>query len=171
MIAGGLAPECPDPLPVGKEFNPTNVQRLPLSGVSMDRKEFLSVLGLGAAAVACSYCLEGCNPADQGPTAPQNVDFTIDLNASANSALRTVGGYLYNSGVIVVRTTTGYLALSSICTHQGATVTYDASTNSFYCPAHGSIFSSSGAVTRGPAGSPLTVFKTTLSGTSLRVYS
>jgi cytochrome b6-f complex iron-sulfur subunit len=137
----------------------------------MDRKEFLSVLGLGAAAVACSYCFEGCNPADQGPTAPQNVDFTVDLSAPANSALRTAGGYIYTSGVIVVRTSAGYLALSSVCTHQGGTVTYDASTNNFYCPVHGSIFSSNGTVLRGPAGSPLTVYKTTLNGTSLRVYS
>lgn len=137
----------------------------------MDRKEFLSVVGLGAAAVACSYCFGGCNPADQGPTAPQNVDFTIDLSAPANSALQSVGGYLYNSGVIVAKTTAGFVALSSICTHQGGTVTYDASSNNFYCPVHGSLFSTSGAVVRGPAGSPLKAFKTSLNGTSLRVYS
>lgn len=138
----------------------------------MDRKEFLSTLGLGAAAFVCSYCLTGCQPLDNPITAPTNVDFTLDLTDPANAALKSNGGYLYNAGVIVARTTTGaYVAVSQRCTHQGSNVQYVSSGDSFYCPAHGSDFATSGAVTRGPASSPLATYHTTLNGTSLRVYS
>jgi cytochrome b6-f complex iron-sulfur subunit len=58
----------------------------------MDRKEFLSAIGLGAAAIACSYCLGACNVNDPGITGPTNVDFTLDLNAQANTALKSAGG-------------------------------------------------------------------------------
>ena len=64
----------------------------------MNRKEFLSTLGLGAAAVACSYCLNACKPLDSPITAPTNVDFTLDLTASANASLKTNGGYLIMEG-------------------------------------------------------------------------
>jgi len=138
----------------------------------MDRKEFLSMIGLGAAAYVCSYCLTGCQPLDNPITAPTNVDFTLDLTAAANAPLKTNGGYIYNGGVIVARTTNGsYVAVSQKCTHQGSNVQYVSSGDSFYCPSHGSDFATNGGVVRGPASSPLTAYHTTLSGTSLRVYS
>jgi cytochrome b6-f complex iron-sulfur subunit len=139
---------------------------------AMERKEFLSIIGFGAAAVACGYCLGGCNPNPGGSiTAPTNVDFTLDLTNPAYSGLKTIGNYVYNAGVIVAHSQSGYVAVSLACTHQGATVVFDASTNSFFCPAHGSRFSLNGGVTVGPAGSPLGTYKTTLTGNSLRVYS
>jgi cytochrome b6-f complex iron-sulfur subunit len=137
----------------------------------MDRKEFLSILGLGAAAVACSYCIGGCKVNDQGITAPTNVDFTWDLTNTAYSGLRSVGAYLYNNGVIVAHTPSGYVAVSSACTHQGTTVFFDSSSNSFFCPAHGSRFAANGAVVNGPASSPLAKYNTTLTGNLLRVFS
>jgi cytochrome b6-f complex iron-sulfur subunit len=138
----------------------------------MDRKEFLSTLGLGAAALACSYCLNGCKPLDNPITAPTNVDFTLDLTSPANAALNTNGGYLYQGGVIVARTASGtYVALSQTCTHAGSTVQYVEGSNRFYCPSHGSNFGTDGSVVNGPASSPLARYITTLTGTSLRVHS
>ncbi len=137
----------------------------------MDRKEFLSLLGIGAAAVACSYCLQGCQQ-NTGPTAPTNVDFTLDLTAAQNSGLTAVGGYLYNNGVIVAHVQGGsYVAVSSICTHAGGTVYYDLANNRFHCPNHGSNFAVDGTVINGPAASPLMKYNTALTGNSLRVYS
>lgn len=136
----------------------------------MNRKEFISTVGMGAMALACSYCL-GCKTQDP-ISAPTNVDFTLDLTNPAYAALKTNGGYLYNGGVIVARTTSGaYVALSQACTHEGTAVVYLPANNQFYCQAHGSTFATNGAVTRGPAGSPLVAYKTTLTGNSLRVYS
>ena len=138
----------------------------------MDRKEFLTMLGMGAAAVACSCCLGGCQPNSGVPSAPTNVDFTLDLTDSANGALKSNGGYLYKNGVIVARTVGGqYVAVSSICTHAGGTVYYDSNGNRFHCPVHGSNFGTDGSVINGPAGSPLMKYNTALNGNSLHVYS
>lgn len=140
---------------------------------TITRKEFLSLLGLSSAAVAVTYCFGGCQPnMNNLPTAPANVNFTLDLTNPAYSALNSNGGYVYNSGVIVARTITGsYIAVSQYCTHAGGTVVYDKSANDFYCPVHGSVYSLSGSVIQGPAPSPLIKYNTSLSGTSLRVYS
>jgi len=139
----------------------------------MERREFLSTFGLGAAAVACSYCLGGCTNPNAGSniTAPTNVDFTLDLTNPAYSGLKNIGGYVYNAGVIVAHAPSGYVAVSQSCTHQGTTVIFDAPSGQFFCPAHGSRFSLSGAVVNGPAGSPLGSYNTTLTGNSLRVFS
>lgn len=140
----------------------------------MDRKEFLTTLGIGAAAYACAVCFDGCQSADQVvDPAPTNVDFTLDLNDPANAALKSNGGYVYNSiGVIVARTVSGdYVAVSYRCTHQGSTVQYVSSGNRFFCPNHGSNFAPSGAVINGPATKPLATYHTSLNGTSLRVFS
>lgn len=137
----------------------------------MDRKEFLTSFGAGTAAVVCSYCLGGCQPTDPGITGPTNVSFTLDLTSSANSGLKSAGGYVYHSGVIVANTPNGYVALSSTCTHQGSTVYYDLNTNSFFCPAHGSRYDTSGAVLNGPAANPLTKYKTSINGNVLKVTS
>ncbi len=139
---------------------------------TMDRKEFLSLLGISSTALALTYCFGGCQPLNNGPTAPANVNFTLDLTSSANSSLKNSGGYVYNNGVIVARTVNGaYVAVSQYCTHAGGTVVYDSRINDFYCPVHGSVFGTDGSVVSGPAPSPLVVYHTSLSGTSLRVYS
>jgi cytochrome b6-f complex iron-sulfur subunit len=139
----------------------------------MDRKEFLASLGIGAAFVAYSTCIEGCNVANPISAAPSNVDFTLDLTAGANSPLKTNGGYIYNSdGIIVARTTAGeYVAVYSVCPHAGATVQYDPRNNRFSCPAHGSNFGTNGSLINGPATQGLTKYNTALTGTSLRIYS
>ena len=139
---------------------------------TMDRKEFLSLLGISSAALVFTRCFGGCQPMNNVPTAPSNVDFTLDLTNSANSALNSNGGYVYNGGVIVARTVNdSYVAVSQYCTHAGGTVVFDSRIDEFYCPVHGSVFSTNGSVVSGPAPSSLVVYHTSLSGTSLRVYS
>jgi cytochrome b6-f complex iron-sulfur subunit len=138
----------------------------------MDRKEFLTILGIGAAAVACSACFGGCQPNNGVTDAPTNVDFTLDLSDPANVSLRTNGGYIYKNGVIVARTVNGnYVAVSSSCTHAGTAVQYVSSTNRFYCPSHGSNFATDGSVVNGPASSVLSKYNTSLTGSMLRVFS
>jgi cytochrome b6-f complex iron-sulfur subunit len=139
---------------------------------TMDRKEFLSLLGISSAALALTYCFGGCQPAPTAPAAPSKVDFTLDLTNPAYSSLKSNGGYVYNGGIIVAHTVNGgYVAVSEYCTHAGGTVVYDSSINDFYCPVHGSLYSTSGSVIQGPAASPLVQYNTSLTGTSLRVYS
>jgi cytochrome b6-f complex iron-sulfur subunit len=140
----------------------------------MERKEFLSLLGLGTATIFTGACLGSCSKQSTGnvSSAPTNIDFTLDLSLPANAGLTTNGGYIYSNGLIVARTASGsYIAVSQACTHEGVTVQYVSGEDLFYCPSHGAKFSDSGAVISGPASTSLKQYNTALSGTSLRVYS
>ncbi|MGB4771367.1 MAG: Rieske 2Fe-2S domain-containing protein [Chitinophagaceae bacterium] len=142
----------------------------------MDRKEFLAQLGLSSAAIFAGACLTGCSKDDGGSgggvTPPANVDFTINLSDSANAALNTAGGFIYQSGIIIARTLSDtYLAVAQACTHEGTTVVWQAGNDRFFCPNHGSTFSTTGSVTNGPAGSALKRYNTSLTGTNLRIFS
>ena len=141
----------------------------------MDRKEFLASLGLSAASVAlftCAACSKTSDSPMGTPTGPTGVDFSLDLNASANAALLNNGGYLTTQDVIVARTLAGsYIAVQRSCTHQNYGLVYHPNTSRFFCNNHGATFSETGAVEVGPARSPLTVYHTQLTGTTLRIYS
>lgn len=138
----------------------------------MDRKEFLSQVGIGAAALlvpACLGGLSGCSSTPTVPAAPTNVDFTLDVSTGA---LATKGGYLATKGLVVAYTNAGtYIAVSAACTHEGTTVQFVGSSNNFRCATHGSTFNTAGQVTLGPASRALATYNTTLNGTSLRVFS
>ena len=136
----------------------------------MDRKEFLSQLGMGAAGLVLFGCLGGCEK-DTVPAAPTNVNLTLDLTSTSYSKLLTPGQFAYtNNGIIVAQTNSGsYIAVSQYCTHQGVTVNYEATANDFYCSAHGSKFSATGAVVNGPAGSPLKQYTVTKTGNTLTI--
>ncbi len=135
----------------------------------MDRKEFLSQIGIGAAALLVPVCIGGLSSCKKKNTAPTNVDFTID---TSTGALASNGGFLVKNSVIVARTNAGtFIAVSAACTHQGTNVNYNATNNLFVCPNHGAIFDPTGAVIQGPATTNLTKYNTTLTGTSLRVFS
>lgn len=137
----------------------------------MDRKEFLSQVGMGVAVILAPACiggLSGCSN-DVVPTAPVNVDFTVDISTGA---LSVNGGFIISNDIIIARTNSGsFLAVSAACTHQGTIVNYVGGSNNFVCPNHGAEYNNDGNVTKGPATKNLTKYNTTLSGTSLHIYS
>ncbi|MGL2992611.1 ubiquinol-cytochrome c reductase iron-sulfur subunit [Flavobacterium sp. TSSA_36] len=141
----------------------------------MNRKEFFARVGFGAAAVLVPACIAGVatscsnDNSSGGNPAPTGVDFSVDVSTGT---LATNGGFMVTQGIVIARTLTGsFLAVSASCTHEGTNVNYSASGNKFVCPNHGAQFSSTGAVTAGPATRNLTEYKTTLNGNSLRVFS
>jgi cytochrome b6-f complex iron-sulfur subunit len=142
----------------------------------MDRKEFLSVMGMSAATLTAISCL-GCSKnsgdsASPATTGPTGVDFTLDLNASANATLLTNGAYQAQNGVIVARTSGGkYIAVQQSCTHQSYPLIYQEGSQQFYCNNHGSAFTEAGVVKNSPANRNLTIYNTALTGTLLRIYS
>jgi nitrite reductase/ring-hydroxylating ferredoxin subunit len=130
----------------------------------MNRKEFLAQLGVGAAAVVLTTCLGSC-----GKTSL--VDFTLDLTATANDALKTAGGYVINNGVVVAKNAAGaYIAATLTCSHEQENK-IKFKNDQWFCTAHSAVFSQSGAGVSGPSGGGLMVYKTALTGNSLRVYS
>lgn len=154
---------------------------------SMKRGEFLRSLGLSTSTLMAFYCLgttmTACGSKDDDPTPDPDpnpgtgsgsgisgttsgnaINFTVDMTNSNNTKLKTNGGFIITGDVLVAKTTAGaYVALSKICTHEGNPVTYRESSNDVFCQTHGSTFSITGAVTNGPAASPLKTYTVTVS--------
>jgi len=65
-------------------------------------------------------------------------------------------------GVWIVRESTGFYALSTVCTHLGCTPNWLAADEKFKCPCHGSGFVKTGINIEGPAPRPLERYKITL---------
>ena len=141
----------------------------------MDRKEFLSQIGLGAAGMVLFGCMSGCKKSGDTPSAPSNVNVVIDLTQTANLALATPGGSLVvsNGAIIVAQTLAGgvYLAVSRSCPHEQQPVHFEPTKDDFFCPSHSSRFTSTGAYVSGPAGSSLTQYKTSINGNILTITS
>ncbi|RYU83833.1 QcrA and Rieske domain-containing protein [Hymenobacter persicinus] len=147
----------------------------------MERKEFIQLFGMGAAAVLATGCLGSCSsskgsdPAPDATNGPASVDFTLDLTAPDNAALNDPArGYVYGAGgqVIVAKTTAGgYLAVQAPCTHEGTRIQFQPSQGNFLCPNHGSLFNADGTVANGPAARALKKYTVTQTGTTLRITS
>ena len=81
------------------------------------------------------------------------------INISDYPSLSSAGGYaMITKTVIVIRKSSSkFLALSTVCTHKKCDVEYDGS--SFECPCHGSTYDAGGKVTGGPASKNLKSYK------------
>lgn len=136
----------------------------------MERRDFLEQLGLGAAFVLTSVCLGSCKTE---PVVAPIAGFTLDLNASANSALKTNGGYVVSNGIVVAKTINGdYVAATVTCSHeQKKQVTYDKAKNEWFCTAHSARFDMTGKGLNSEGSGGLAIYKTSLSGTTLTIAS
>jgi len=138
------------------------------------RNDFLKSLGLKGASLMAIYCgasaLSSCQ--NESEVAPSGtVDFTLDLTNASYSALNTVGKYITINKVVIARVSaTSFAAVTQICSHEGqAQVMYNGS--GFSCPAHGATFSITGAKTNNVSNKGITAYQTTLTNSSLRVFS
>jgi cytochrome b6-f complex iron-sulfur subunit len=136
----------------------------------MDRKDFFRKAFIGGSVLIFAPAVfSACTKASDALAIPGGSS-TIDLTSSAYSSLKTVGGYAYNGNVIIIRSSaTNYIALSSICTHQGCTVGYSNSANKLICPCHGAVYNTSGTVLQGPAPSSLMMYTAIVTGTTLTI--
>jgi cytochrome b6-f complex iron-sulfur subunit len=137
-----------------------------------------------ASLAAMATTLTGCG-SGSSPTAPSGlpslptinlvimVNNTIMLTIDATSPLLSVGSaaLVMASGRPILVAHTGqdtFTALTAVCTHEQCTVsTFQNQT--FECPCHGSQYSTSGSVLRGPATRSLTQFATNFTGNVLTI--
>jgi len=70
--------------------------------------------------------------------------------------------YKASHGVWIVRESTGFYVLSTVCTHLGCTPNWLQADEKFKCPCHGSGFIKSGVNVEGPAPRPLERYKITM---------
>ena len=64
------------------------------------------------------------------------------LDDAAHDALKKVGGYVRKNKVVIARVSEGnFVAVTQICSHQGAeSITFRSTNSDFYCTKHGAIF-------------------------------
>ncbi|MES2371533.1 MAG: Rieske (2Fe-2S) protein [Bacteroidota bacterium] len=139
----------------------------------MERRTFLGTL-TGPVVAACAVCMGACSKSSDGGSngggGGVSANFTVDLGSN----LTTVGSSVVANGVIIVRLATGnvptsFTAVQVACTHEGTSIGYNASQGKFICPNHGSTFSTTGAVTLGPASTNLKTYNIAIAGNIMTV--
>jgi len=147
----------------------------------MTRRELINRLTIGGFTilvlpVALTSCQKdspdttGTNPSNGGGNPSTSGKITIDLTDNKYSALNNTGGFVVTQGVIVANLGgSTFVALSSICTHQGCEIAYNSSANNFPCPCHGSIFSTTGSVLNGPASEALKSYTLSKTGNVITI--
>jgi len=70
--------------------------------------------------------------------------------------------YLQDQQVYIVRTSSGFYAVSAVCTHLGCVTQWKPEANRIACPCHGSKFQRDGKKIEGPAPRPLPHYSITL---------
>jgi cytochrome b6-f complex iron-sulfur subunit len=140
----------------------------------INRNSFLRKLGVGSAAMLALLCtgeLTSCTNEDTVAPTKTGIDFSLDLSITANSALNKNGGYIISNGVVVAKTNQGtFAAVTLICSHeQKKEVLYR--TDRFYCTAHGAEFDNTGKGLNNNGKKGIVSYKTTLTGSMLRIYT
>jgi cytochrome b6-f complex iron-sulfur subunit len=142
----------------------------------MKRRDLIQKIILGGATViivpsvisSCSKDEDDTGGGGGGGTAPKQL--TIDLTSPTYSALNTAGGSVIVQNIIVANTGNDvFVALSSVCTHDGCAVGYNLAANNFPCPCHQSVFAANGSVVTGPAATSLKSYAINKSGNTLTI--
>ena len=139
----------------------------------MNRRELIKNVAAGTITLfvvpaAFTSCEKDPIDPDDNNNPDDNI-LTIDLTAAKYSDLGSAGGFVMEGDIIIINTGDGFIALSSICTHQGCTVSYDSGSNNLPCPCHGSVYSTSGSVLQGPAENPLRKYELSQEGDILTI--
>jgi len=107
----------------------------------------------GATGAALAVLPLGCMGQGSPPSGPISAGNVSEI---AVGALK-----IFDGDAVLGRDANGLYAMSNVCTHAGCLM--DVATSSgqtiLSCGCHGSVFSATGAVTRGPAQSPLTHYR------------
>jgi Rieske Fe-S protein len=118
--------------------------------ISVSRRGFIRQLTVVGTVAAALPLLGGYHPAlaaDPGTAVGKSGDFKV---GEFKKVTLPDGSSIY-----VTKTTDGYRALSSKCTHRGCEVLWVPARKSFQCPCHGGTFDATGKNTGGPPPRPL----------------
>ena len=96
---------------------------------------------------------------------------TLDLSSSAAAALKTVGGYVSQSGIVVAQVSPDvYVAVTQTCSHEPRKNIIFNKTE-FYCTVHGARFDLTGKGKNSYGSRGIAVYKVATDGKTLVVYS
>ena len=138
----------------------------------MNRKEFLSQLGFGAAFALTATCLGGCL---KDKREINNVDLEIDLDDPQYADIKVPGGFVIVDLIVIARTIEGkYVAATRTCSHdQLNEIIFDSTSSKWTCTAHSAIFDLEGNGENENGANGLNVYQTELdiSTNILRIFS
>ena len=137
----------------------------------MTRRDLIQKVVLGGATLlVLPAAINSCSKDESTGSTTGSKKITIDLTNATYSALNSAGGTAIVQNIIVANTGNNvFIALDSVCTHQGCTITYNLASNNFPCPCHGSLYASTGAVLNGPATVALESYPVAKSGNILTI--
>ncbi len=127
----------------------------------MDRRNFLSWVGVGLLASSLPTVLAAC-ASDRSSSLEQSKD-SSGFKAVGAIAQLDKEGKLSSDGVLVVRNPQNpklLLAVNPTCPHKSCTVEWLSDRKEFVCPCHDSRFAATGTVIKGPAQKPLPTYAT-----------
>jgi Rieske Fe-S protein len=130
----------------------------------LSRQQFLTGVGVGAAAVALTACSTYSEaPAEPATDSPDGAAPAV----LASTAEVPVGSGIIVDDVVLTQPAAGdFKGFSNVCTHTGCRL--DAVTDGLIiCPCHGSRFNLDGTVARGPAARPLDTKPIVVDGESI----
>lgn len=128
--------------------------------VPAERRDFLGLASLWSAGMTLVVGLLGALRLPLPPVFPEP-NSRVKLG-SPRPFTETKTTWFPEYRLWICSDTTGLYAISAICTHLGCTVAQRDET-AYFCPCHGSRFSSTGAVVSGPAPRPLAHLQLSLS--------
>lgn len=156
--------------------------------LSKSRREFLKKTGFyGVAAAFGASFFTACSSDDDDAPAPIDDDpnddstngeaitidgNTISIDLEMQTSLKQEAAWLLirDAQLLVVNVDgSSYSALTSVCTHTGCDNNWNFDGSVFTCNCHGSRFTASGDVVRGPATSPLEQFSVNLQNDILTI--
>jgi cytochrome b6-f complex iron-sulfur subunit len=153
----------------------------------MDRRTFLSWVGMGWVASSLPIALAACSPdpsasnpstSNQSKSATPNKQFCPTSPARSDGFVKVGTTAELEAGAIVlpksaigpvavVRHQGVLAAVNPTCTHQGCIVAWQAS--EYVCPCHQAKFSATGGVLQPPAKVPLKVYQVQIEGSDVLV--
>jgi cytochrome b6-f complex iron-sulfur subunit len=143
----------------------------------MDRREFMSWVGVGLVASSLPMAIAACT--DTNPQSTQTPEDQIATRPDGFAEVGTVAQLdeqkfikdtTMNPPILVVRDpqqANQVLAVSAKCTHQGCDLVWDGAGSMFSCPCHNSLFDVNGQVKKGPASQPLKTLAAKIEGESV----
>ncbi len=129
----------------------------------MDRREFLSWVGVGALASYLPVAIAACSPQTEEDQEVATTTETKTKTTTAAEGFLAVGtveeldktGQILNKQekIIVVRNPENkeITALNATCPHRSCIVEWEAEIKNLECPCHGSRFATDGKLLKGPA--------------------
>ena len=139
---------------------------------SIARRDFLIQFGTLSACVCTMSAMSmfnSCAPAKKIAVTETDNMVSFGVKSFGDQNFITIQTKKFDEPIFVSKQAEGsYVALRMLCTHKGCTL--KTAPDKLVCPCHGSEFTTTGTVTKGPATKPLQNFRVTADSQSIVVH-